>query len=54
MQKTKKPSKFQPSANASEPTRSEYITPETKLLSKKRELYDQKEFFEKEKQNFKE
>lgn len=50
----KKPSKFGQNANAPETVRNEYVTPETKLLSKRREFYDQKDFFEKEKQNFKE
>lgn len=34
--------------------RNEYITPETKLLSKRRDFYDEKERFESEKAKFKE
>jgi hypothetical protein len=34
--------------------RNEYITPETKLLSKRRDFYDEKERFESEKSKFKE
>jgi hypothetical protein len=34
--------------------RAEYVTPETKLLSKRRDFYDEKERFEAEKSKFKE
>lgn len=34
--------------------RTEYVTPETKLLSKRRDFYDEKERFEAEKTKFKE
>jgi hypothetical protein len=42
-----------PSADMA-PQRNEYITPETKLLSKKREFCDEKDQFENQKHLFKE
>ena len=56
---TAKPSKFNQAgatqiAQEQSPGRLEYVTPETKLLRKRRDFYDEKEKFETEKTNFKE